>query len=141
MSENTTDVSTEIDDDNAKIQAMIDADTETLGTKAETDEDDAAEVNASEVPEMDDLTPFQAAKVASLVLGRELAPQGFYTMAKSHSIASNYDEYQARGGRGKGLKVKFDGKAFATWLKNVQAGGGTVSIGGKVDYAALAAKF
>lgn len=85
------------------------------------------------------LTPYAAALVATEVLGRDVTPQSMYTMAKSGSIASNYETYKAAGGRGSGVKVQFVGAAFKLWL-DAQLNGVSTS-GGKVSLQALIAEF
>jgi hypothetical protein len=121
MSENTntTDVSTEI------APLVINEPVETEQTEA---------------PQYPNLTPFQACMVARKVLDNpNYQPQTFYTMAKSGAIASNYAEFTARGGRGHGLKVMFDGSAFAEWLKAAKAG--TASTGSRQSIESLAEAF
>ena len=86
------------------------------------------------------ITPFAAAKVASIVLAQEgidaeVKPQMMYSYAKKGLIASNYTE------RVDGEKVLFDGNAFKAWLDRYveQARNGNVSS--RVDYELLAQEF
>jgi hypothetical protein len=88
----------------------------------------------------DDLTPYAASRVASLVTGKKYTEQSFYGYARTGAIASNYDQWNADGGKKSGYKVEFNGEAFAQWLKGVQSGRIRPS-GRNVDYAALADAF
>jgi hypothetical protein len=83
---------------------------------------EVAETEATENTPHSDVTPFQAAGVASKILGKDITPQSMYGLAKNKTIAGNYDEYLAAGGRGHGIKVMFDGEAFFAWLKAAKAG-------------------
>jgi hypothetical protein len=86
------------------------------------------------------ITPFTAAKVASMVLAQEgidveVRPQMMYSYAKKGLIASNYNE------RVDGEKVYFNGDAFKAWLDKYVDNARNGITGSKVDYELLAQEF
>jgi hypothetical protein len=123
---------------------------EQTSTTAQTDaadetaqvENEQAEVTEDEQveQEFDDLTPYAAAQVMTLVTGNEVSEQTYYGYARSGSIASNYQAWLRDGGKKSGYKVKFDGNAFKQHLDGVVSGKIQPSSRG-VDYARLAAEF
>ncbi|SRR5216684_4706776 len=96
---------------------------------------------------MQDLTPYAAMMITNIMFAKnhinvELDPQPFYGYAKSGTIASNYKQFKAAGGKGHGIKVMFDGESFNKWLtqeidnrKNGRSGRS------KVNYSELATQY
>lgn len=89
---------------------------------------------------MNALTPYEAAKVANIVLQaklgednfKEVTPQSMYTKAKNGTIESNYET------RDEGEKVFFDGDAFKAWLDKRVEG---TNVSERKDYAKLAEQY
>jgi hypothetical protein len=134
MSESTVAIAG-IDTDAAELALL-----EQNGTDVDTNE--AQEENGIEdveTPVLPDLTPFKAAGVASIKLGKDITPQSMYNLAKSGAIKSNYEQFRTAGGRGHGIKVMCDGTDFLRWLRAAKAGTATVSTRETAEQ--LAAKF
>jgi len=94
--------------------------------------------------EYSNITPFAATEIANRILGpgsdgKPRTSQLFYGYARSGSIASNYKQWVADGGKKSGYKVEFDGQAFMAWL-NRQASGST-GTSTRHNYDALTAEF
>jgi hypothetical protein len=135
MSEST--VATVGTDDIAALELVEQRDGQVDVNEAQDENDELEDV--VETAEVPDLTPFRAAGVAELKLGKTITPQSMYGLAKSGAIKSNYAEYQAAGGRGHGIKVIFDGTDFLRWLREAKAGKVTTST--RMTAAELADKF
>jgi hypothetical protein len=106
---------------------------ENTNAAVETDE-------TAETASFPNITPYHAAEVASRVLGTKVEPNTLYGLAKSGTVASNYDQWVRDGSKKSGYKVEFDGEAFAEYLRGRQSGH-IVARGGKVNYASLVEQF
>jgi len=89
-------------------------------------------------PTFSDLTPFMAAKVATVILqasgtlppGKEIAPQAMY----SNKTIERYGTKRTEGGQG----IYFRGDSFAKWLTEAKKG---VAGGRRVDVNALVSQY
>jgi hypothetical protein len=96
--------------------AELNEQVETPEVETEETEETAPEAQYSNV------TPYAAAELANRILGvqegdKPRTSQTFYSLARNGTIASNYKQWDADGGRKSGYKVEFEGGAFMEWLQ------------------------
>jgi len=125
----------------AEVTETPEVDETVLGAQPEADE---TEDEADGEREFSDVTPYAAAEIANRLLGvpegtKPRTSQTFYSLARNHTIASNYDEWSAAGGKQSGYKVEFDGPAFHQWL--VDSAAGKIRGRSRNDYDKLADEF
>jgi hypothetical protein len=116
--------------------------TNVQATDNETAQVENGQVEETEEPEYSNLTPYAASKVAQSVLGSKFGKQTeqtYYGYARSGRIASNYQEWLAKGGKKSGFKVELEGPAFMQYLRDVASG--KIKPSTRTDYDALAEEF